>query len=74
MRWGCEVGFCCDLFPSSCFQIPSQSFPVNEVFSGSATYSSLGVAGAEEEGSRKKRSKDREEIALIVFWQVKCMC
>ena len=47
-------------------QIPSHSFPVKEMFNGSAAFSSLGVEG------RREGSRNSEEIALMVFWQV-CM-
>ena len=39
---------------------------MKEMFNGSAAFSSLGVEG------RREGSRNSEEIALMVFWQV-CM-
>ena len=60
-------------------QIPSSSFPVKEVLSGSTVFSSLRLGPSPPApppteggvGERKKGSWNKEEIALIVFWQVR---
>ena len=67
------------MYESSFSQIPSHSFPVKEVLSGSEAFASLGVgpsprAPPQTEGvgeGRRKGSRSKEEIALIVFWQVR---
>jgi hypothetical protein len=55
---------------SCLFQIPSRSFPVKEIFNGSAAFSSLSVPGGEGWRDGSKGSRNSEEIALMVFWQV----
>ena len=43
------------------------------MFGGSPAFSSLGLEGEGRQGreeDRRARKRNREEIALIVFWQV----
>ena len=59
-----------------CVQIPSQEFPVLDLVSASGDYRDLVGTRGEEVGEWRGREEEREDsqrrndIILIVFWQV----
>ena len=79
LRLSCDLLYYCRktcILYLCCVQIPSQEFPVLDLVSASGDYRDLVGMRGEEVGEWRGREEEREDsqrrndIILIVFWQV----